>query len=53
MRRTLGYTATLRRGYTVVRAGETLVTSKAQAAGESALEIEFHDGRVRTRRDTP
>jgi len=53
MRRTLGYTATLQRGYAVVRAGETLITSKARALGEDAMEIEFHDGRVGTRREVP
>ena len=44
MRQTLGYTETLARGYAVVRAGETVVTSTASAKG--ALEIEFSDGRV-------
>ena len=44
MRRSLGYRATLARGYAVVRRGEAVITSAAKAAG--ALEIEFHDGRV-------
>lgn len=44
-RRTLGYTATLARGYAVVRAGEAVVTGVAEAEGK-ALEIEFRDGRV-------
>ncbi len=60
LRQTLGYRATLRRGYAVVRtvvqtagrtAGQTggrLVTSKAEASKAPALEIEFHDGRVQT-----
>jgi len=43
-RRSLGYTATLSRGYAVVRKGETVVTSVAEARG--ALEVEFADGRV-------
>ncbi|MCV2878198.1 exodeoxyribonuclease VII large subunit [Sedimentimonas flavescens] len=47
MRQTLGYRETLRRGYAVVRAGEDVVTSKAAAAAHAALEIEFHDGRLR------
>ena len=46
MRRTLGYEATLARGYAVVRDGETVVTQVAAARGAS-LEIEFRDGRVR------
>ncbi|MBW0158823.1 exodeoxyribonuclease VII large subunit [Sedimentimonas flavescens] len=46
MRQTLGYRETLRRGYAVVRAGEDVVTSRADAAGHAALEIEFHDGRL-------
>ncbi len=44
LHQTLGYTATLARGYAVVRAGEALVTRKAGAEGEAALEIEFADG---------
>jgi exodeoxyribonuclease VII large subunit len=46
MRQTLGYTETLRRGFAVVRAGDVLVGSKAAAAAATALEIEFHDGRL-------
>ena len=45
VRRSLGYQATLARGYAVVRTGESVVTSAAAAHGE--LEIEFRDGRVR------
>ncbi len=48
VRRTLGYTATLKRGYAVVRGKEAVVTSRAQAVRENVLEIEFHDGRLRT-----
>lgn len=49
LRLTLGYTATLRRGYAVVRdhAGG-IVASAAQAQRAQALEIEFHDGRLTT-----
>ncbi|MBF9049214.1 exodeoxyribonuclease VII large subunit [Roseobacter sp. HKCCD9010] len=46
LRQTLGYTETLRRGYAVVREGETLVTTQAAAAKAAHLEIEFADGRL-------
>lgn len=46
MRRSLGYTATLARGYAVVRVGEAVVTT-ADAAQGAALEIEFRDGRIK------
>jgi exodeoxyribonuclease VII large subunit len=46
MRQTLGYRETLRRGYAVVRSGETLITSKSAAAKAPSLEIEFQDGRI-------
>jgi exodeoxyribonuclease VII large subunit len=46
LRETLGYKATLRRGYAVVRAEGQLVATKAQAAKTRALEIEFADGRL-------
>jgi exodeoxyribonuclease VII large subunit len=45
-RATLGYAETLARGFAVVRAGAGVVTSRAAAAGHSALEIEFRDGRI-------
>jgi len=52
MRRSLGYEATLERGYAVVRQGETVVTSARNAKGD--LEIEFSDGKVKVRDgDTP
>ncbi len=42
---TLGYAATLRRGYVVVRgAGRRPITGHAAAAAEAGLELEFHDG---------
>ena len=47
MRRSLGYKATLARGYAVVRKGDRVVTEVAAAAG--ALEVEFKDGRVAVR----
>ncbi|MGH1330792.1 MAG: exodeoxyribonuclease VII large subunit [Paracoccaceae bacterium] len=45
MRQTLGYRATLQRGYAVVRADGAVATSVAAAQGARALEIEFGDGR--------
>lgn len=45
-RLTLGYHATLRRGYAVVRGDGAVVTSKAGAEKAAALEIEFADGRM-------
>ena len=45
LRETLGYKATLARGYAVVRAGGQVATTTAAAAGK-ALEIEFADGRL-------
>ena len=46
-RLTLGYTETLRRGFVVVRgARDGLVTSRNDASRETALELEFHDGRL-------
>jgi exodeoxyribonuclease VII large subunit len=44
LRETLGYRATLARGYAVVRAGGTLVTTRKAAEAAEALEIEFTDG---------
>ncbi|MEM6760987.1 MAG: exodeoxyribonuclease VII large subunit [Pseudomonadota bacterium] len=46
LRETLGYKATLARGYAVVRGGGTIVTSKAAAEQAAGLEIEFADGRL-------
>jgi len=47
LRETLGYKATLERGYAVVRGDGAVVTRKAEAAAASGLEIEFADGRFR------
>jgi exodeoxyribonuclease VII large subunit len=44
MHQSLGYQATLARGYAVVHKGERVITSAANATGR--LEIEFGDGRV-------
>ena len=48
IRQTLGYEATLKRGYAVVRdqAGQIVMTADA-AKGSDALEIEFQDGKVK------
>jgi exodeoxyribonuclease VII large subunit len=47
LRETLGYKATLARGYAVVRGGGEIVTTKVAAEAASGLEIEFADGRLR------
>ncbi|KAJ54198.1 exodeoxyribonuclease VII large subunit [Actibacterium mucosum KCTC 23349] len=46
MRQSLGYHATLERGFAVVRAGEEVVTTKTAAQKAGALEIEFKDGKL-------
>lgn len=48
IRQTLGYEATLKRGYAVVRdqAGQVVMTANA-AKGAKSLEIEFQDGKVK------
>jgi exodeoxyribonuclease VII large subunit len=43
---TLGYEATLRRGYAVVFDGETVVKDREAAARRRSLEIAFADGRL-------
>ncbi len=49
LRETLGYTATLQRGYAVVRNESGAVLTTAKSAGKaSALEIQFADGRITT-----
>ena len=50
LRETLGYTATLKRGYAVVRGDGAVVTDKAAAEAYQLLEIEFRDGRVEVAR---
>ncbi|KPA21363.1 Exodeoxyribonuclease 7 large subunit [Shimia sp. SK013] len=47
MRQTLGYQATLERGYAVVRGDGDLVKTAVQAGGASEIEIEFADGRLK------
>lgn len=46
LRRTLGYEATLERGFAVIRAGDALVTSTRTAAANTSLEIQFKDGKI-------
>jgi exodeoxyribonuclease VII large subunit len=43
---TLGYEATLRRGYAVVHADDHVATTVAAAEGATRLEIEFADGKL-------
>ncbi|WP_417523594.1 exodeoxyribonuclease VII large subunit [Marinovum sp.] len=47
LRETLGYRATLARGYAVVRGDAGVVTTKAAAEETTGLEIEFADGRLK------
>jgi exodeoxyribonuclease VII large subunit len=47
LRMTLGYEATLERGFAVVRGDGHLVTRREDAAAASGLEIQFADGRFR------
>ena len=46
LRVTLGYEATLARGYAVVRGDGHVVTDLSGAQAATALEIEFRDGRL-------
>lgn len=45
-RATLGYAATLQRGYAVMRGDGAVVTTKAGAEKATTLEVEFRDGRL-------
>lgn len=46
LRQTLGYQETLKRGYAVVWSEGQVLTSRVEAEQASALELQFHDGRV-------
>ncbi|SMY08684.1 exodeoxyribonuclease VII large subunit [Flavimaricola marinus] len=46
LRSTLGYKATLARGYAIVRGDGQVVTDKVAAGAAQSLEIEFKDGRL-------
>ncbi len=52
LRETLGYTATLGRGYAVVRADGAVATTTADVRAARKVEVEFADGRV-TLKDGP
>ena len=45
LRETLGYQATLARGYAVIWSGDQVLTSVGEAAKARSLEIQFKDGR--------
>jgi len=51
LRETLGYKATLARGYAVVRGDGQVVEGKAGAARAKELEIEFADGKLAVGKD--
>ncbi|WP_323717420.1 exodeoxyribonuclease VII large subunit [Paracoccus aminovorans] len=53
LRQTLGYTETLKRGFAVVHGPSGLITAAAEAAQAPRFEIEFHDGRIPARPETP
>jgi exodeoxyribonuclease VII large subunit len=53
LRQTLGYRATLGRGYAVVRGDGHVVTTVPAAAAAARLEIEFGDGRLTIGAGTP
>lgn len=46
MYQSLGYEQTLKRGYAVVRAGETILTTAKAAKAAGQIEVQFADGRV-------
>ena len=46
LRETLGYKETLNRGYSVIRADGSVVTSISEATDNVELEVEFKDGRI-------
>ncbi|MEO1308897.1 MAG: exodeoxyribonuclease VII large subunit, partial [Pseudomonadota bacterium] len=46
LRETLGYQATLARGYAVIRSGPRVITTRVEALAAPSLEIEFKDGRL-------
>jgi exodeoxyribonuclease VII large subunit len=51
VRRSIGYEETLKRGYSVVRAGDAIVTGAEAARSAPSLEIQFRDGRVQVTPD--
>ena len=53
LRQTLGYRETLRRGFAVVHGPSGLLTTAAEAVQTPRFEIEFLDGRLAARPETP
>ena len=47
VRRGMGYTETLKRGFAVIHGPDGVLTTKSAAEQASSLEIEFQDGRLR------
>ena len=46
LRETLGYKETLNRGYSVVRAEGSVMTSVSAVVNKAQIEVEFRDGRI-------
>ncbi|SPJ24820.1 exodeoxyribonuclease VII large subunit [Palleronia abyssalis] len=42
----LGYDATLERGFAIVREGDEVITTKARAAEAATVELQFKDGKI-------
>lgn len=53
LRQTLGYQETLRRGFAVVRGPNGLITTATEATQTARFEVQFQDGRMTARPDTP
>ena len=53
LRQTLGYKETLKRGYAVIHGPTGLITRSGEAAQTPRFEIEFLDGRMSARPETP
>ena len=45
-RTSLGYKATLARGYAIIRSGKSVLTKAEEARREQSLQIEFQDGQI-------
>ncbi len=53
LRQTLGHTETLKRGFAIVRGPAGLITRAADAAQTPRFDIQFHDGTVPARPESP
>ena len=53
LRQTLGYQETLRRGFAVIRGPNGLITTATEATQTARFEVQFQDGRMTARPDTP